>query len=71
MKRPIHVRFFVNLLIVLSLLSPTALYAFADGKKHFKDGMNHEVPEEWDRLSKIFEISLSLKIRRTRNLGFI
>jgi general secretion pathway protein D len=47
------------LLILLSLLSPTAVFAFADGKKHFKDGMNHEVAEEWDKAVEDFALAVS------------
>ena len=59
MKRSIHVRFFGTLLLVLSMLSPTAVFAFADGKKHFSTGMKHEVAEEWDKAVEEFALAVS------------
>ncbi len=59
MKRSIHVRFFISLLLLLAMLSPTAAYAFGDGKKHFKQGMKHESAEEWDKAVEEFALAVS------------
>jgi general secretion pathway protein D len=59
MTRSIHVRFFVSLLLLLSLMSPVAAVALADGKKHFKQGMRHEVAEEWDKAVEEFALAVS------------
>ncbi|MBK8464551.1 MAG: hypothetical protein IPL32_01855 [Chloracidobacterium sp.] len=60
MKRSIHVRVFISLLLLLSLMSPVAtLAAFGDGKKHFKQGMKHEYAEEWDKAVEEFALAVS------------
>ncbi len=59
MKRSIHVRFFVSLLLLLAMLSPTAAFAFGDGKKHFNQGMKHEAAEEWDKAVEEFALAVS------------
>ena len=59
MKRSIHVRFFVTLFLLFAMLSPTAVFAFGDGKKHFQKGMKHEVAEEWDRAVEEFALAVS------------
>lgn len=59
MKRSIHVRYFISLLVLLSLMSPVSAYAFVDGKKHFKQGMKHEVAEEWDKAVEEFALAVS------------
>src|SRR5258705_1985021 len=59
MKRSITVRFFVTLLLLLSMLSPVAAAAFVDGKKHFKEGMKHEDSQEWDKAVEEFALAVS------------
>ncbi len=59
MKRSMHARFLVTLLLVLSMLSPAAAYAGGDGKKHFKAGMKYESAEEWDKAVEEFALALS------------
>jgi general secretion pathway protein D len=59
MKRSIRVHFIASLVLVLSMLSPTAIFAFNDGKKHFNQGMKHEVAEEWDRAVEEFALAVS------------
>jgi general secretion pathway protein D len=59
MKKPILARVLVTLLLALSMLSPTAVLAFADGKGHFKEGMRHEVAEEWDKAVEEFALAVS------------
>lgn len=59
MKRSIHVRFFISLLLLLSLMSPVAAVALVDGKKYFKQGMKHEVSEEWDLAVEQFALAVA------------
>jgi general secretion pathway protein D len=40
-------------------MSPVAAVALADGKKHFKQGMKHEVAEEWDKAVEEFVLAVS------------
>lgn len=53
MNRPAFARLFALLLLVC-LLSPTAVLAFGDGKKFFKEGMKHEIAKEWDKAAEAF-----------------
>ncbi|MGD9628451.1 MAG: secretin N-terminal domain-containing protein [Pyrinomonadaceae bacterium] len=53
MNRPAFARLF-TLLVLVCLLSPTAALAIGDGKKFFKQGMKHEVAEEWDKAAEAF-----------------
>ncbi|MDI1241584.1 MAG: secretin N-terminal domain-containing protein [bacterium] len=53
MNRPAYLRV-LSLLLLLCLLSPTAALAFGDGKKFFKEGMKHEIAEEWDKAAELF-----------------
>jgi general secretion pathway protein D len=58
MKKSAHVRFSLSLFLVLSFLAPTAALAYGDGKKHFKQGVKHEVAEEWDQAVEQFLIAV-------------
>jgi general secretion pathway protein D len=53
MNKPAFARLFALLLLVC-LLSPTAVLAFGDGKKFFKEGMKHEIAKEWDKAAEAF-----------------
>ncbi|HEX6126749.1 MAG TPA: secretin N-terminal domain-containing protein [Pyrinomonadaceae bacterium] len=59
MKNSAYARFSLSLLLVLSLMSPMATLAFGDGKKHFKQGMRHEVAEEWDKAVEEFAAAVN------------
>jgi len=59
MNRSIHVRFAMSLVLVFSMLSPMAIVVFADGKSHFKQGMKHEVAEEWDKAVEEFILAVN------------
>jgi len=59
MKRSIHFRTLLSLVLVLSMLSPVAAFALGDGKKHFKQGMKHESAEEWDKATEEFALAVS------------
>src|SRR5437763_13306746 len=65
MKKPILARFLVTLFLALSMLSPTAILAFADGKGHFKEGLRHEVAEEWDQAVEDFALAVSENPKNT------
>lgn len=54
-----YFRVLLSLVLVFSMLSPVAALALGDGKKHFKQGMQHESAEEWDKASEQFAIAVS------------
>ncbi len=58
MKNSVYARFSLTLVLVLSLMSPMATLAYGDGKKNFKQGMKHEVAEEWDLAVEKFAIAV-------------
>ncbi|MEO6655664.1 MAG: secretin N-terminal domain-containing protein [Pyrinomonadaceae bacterium] len=59
MKKSIHVRFFISLFLLMSMLSPVAVFAFTDGKKHFNEGMKHEDTEQWDKAVEEFALAVA------------
>ncbi len=59
MKRSTHLTFFVTLLLVFTMLMPTAAFGFVDDKKHFKEGMKFEAAEEWDRAVEEFALAVA------------
>jgi general secretion pathway protein D len=59
MKKSVYARFTLGLLLVVSLMSPTAVMALGDGKKHFKQGMKHEVAGEWDKAVEEFAVAVT------------
>lgn len=59
MKNSIYIRFSLSFLLTLALLSPTAVLAMGDGKKHFNQGMKHEVAEEWDKAVEEFALAVA------------
>ena len=59
MKRSNHVTFFVSLLLLLSMLSPVSAFAFADGKKHFNEGIKHEDAQVWDKAVEEFALAVA------------
>src|SRR5829696_622824 len=58
MKKSVYARFSLSLLLLSSLMAPTATLAMGDGRKHFKIGMEHEVAEEWDKAVEEFAIAV-------------
>ena len=52
-------RFSLSLLFIISLMSPVAVLAVGDGKKHFNKGMKHEVAGEWDKAVEEFAIAVT------------
>ncbi len=59
MKKSAKFHFIITFVMLLSLFSPTAVLAFGDGKKHFKDGLKHEIAEEWDMAVEEFALAIS------------
>src|SRR5688572_26864460 len=59
MKRSTYARFFTSLLLFISMLAPGAALTLADGKKHFKQGMKHEIAEAWDKAVEEFALAVS------------
>ncbi|MEO7673043.1 MAG: hypothetical protein ABIU09_03075, partial [Pyrinomonadaceae bacterium] len=59
MKRSMYVRFSFTFLLVFSMLAPTAVLAFSDGKKHFKTGMKAEAAEQWDQAAESFALAVT------------
>ncbi|HEV8592346.1 MAG TPA: secretin N-terminal domain-containing protein, partial [Pyrinomonadaceae bacterium] len=59
MKRSLYVRFSLSLLLVFAMLSPTAILAMGDGKKHFRNGMRHESAEKWDEAVEAFALAVN------------
>ncbi len=59
MKNSIYFRFSLSFVLLLALLSPTAVVAMGDGKKHFNKGMKHEVAEEWDKAVEEFALAVA------------
>ena len=41
------------------MLSPMAVFAGGNGKKHFNEGMKHESAEEWDKAAEEFALAVT------------
>lgn len=59
MKNSVYARFSLSFLLILSLMSPVAILAMGDGKKHFNLGMKHETAERWDQAVEEFAIAVT------------
>ena len=59
MKKSIYFRFSLSFMLMLALLSPTAILAAGDGKKHFNLGMKYETSEEWDKAVEEFALAIT------------
>lgn len=59
MKNSVYARYSLSLLLILSLMSPVAILAMGDGKKHFNQGMKHEIAEQWDQAVEEFAIAVT------------
>lgn len=46
-------------MLVVSMLSPVTALAVGDGKKYFKEGMKHEVAEQWDQAVEAFALAVA------------
>jgi general secretion pathway protein D len=59
MKIPAYFRYSMSFVLLLCLLSPTAILAFGDGKKHFSLGMKAEDAEQWDKAVEEFALAVA------------
>lgn len=59
MKKSAYVRFSIALLLLVALLSPTAVLASdRKAKKHFQAGMKAEAAEQWDKAAEEFALAI-------------
>lgn len=59
MKRTFNLRFCVSFFVVFAMLSPIAVFAIGDGKKHFREGMKQETAEAWDKAVEEFALAVT------------
>ncbi len=61
MKKSASIRFSISLLLLISLFMPVATLAVTldDGKKFFKEGIQAEVAEEWDKAVEQFAMAVT------------
>ncbi len=59
MKKSVYFRFTLSFMLLLTLLSPTAVLAMGDGKKYFNQGIKYETSEEWDKAVESFALAVS------------
>jgi len=52
-------RFSLTFLLIFAMLSPAAVLAAGDGKKHFRKGMDQEAAEAWDQAAEEFALAVS------------
>jgi tetratricopeptide (TPR) repeat protein len=58
MNKSAYIRFSITLLLLFSLLSPTAVLA-GDGKKHYKEGKKAEDAEQWDKAAEEYALAVT------------
>jgi general secretion pathway protein D len=59
MKIRFVLRSLLSLFIIAAMMSPATALAMGDGKKYFKQGMKHEVAEEWDQAAEAFALAVN------------
>ncbi|HEX8367093.1 MAG TPA: secretin N-terminal domain-containing protein [Pyrinomonadaceae bacterium] len=59
MKIPAYFRYSLSFVLLLCLLSPTAILAMGDGKKHFGLGLKAEDAEQWDKAVEEFALAVA------------
>src|SRR5215210_414132 len=60
MKTSIHVRSFAALLVTICLLmTPISALAKKKGEKNFKQGLQHEQAQQWDRAAQEFSLAVA------------
>ncbi len=59
MKNSAYTRFSITLLLVFSMLSPMAVLAGGDGKKHYKEGIKAEDAEQWDKAVEEYALAVT------------
>ena len=59
MKLENRIRIFLGMFLIIAMLSPTAVLAFGEGKKQFKEGLKHSAAEEWDKAAEAFALAVA------------
>jgi general secretion pathway protein D len=59
MMRFSYVRSAVSTLVLICLLTPFTVFAMADGKKHFNEGLKYETSEQWDKAVEEFALAIT------------
>lgn len=59
MKIENRIRIFLGMFLIVAMLSPTAVLAFGEGKKQFKEGLKHSAAEEWDKAAEAFALAVA------------
>ena len=59
MRKSASIRFVLCFVFIASLLSPTAILAFGDGKKFFKEGQKAATTEDWDVAVEKFALAIA------------
>lgn len=59
MKKTAYVHFSITLLLVFSMLSPMAVLAAGDGKKHYQAGKRAEDAEQWDKAAEEYALAVT------------
>jgi len=59
MKTTMKSRFCLTFLLIFAMLSPTAVLAMGDGKKHFHRGLDEEAAEAWDLAAEEFALAVN------------
>jgi len=59
MKTTMKSRFCLTFLLIFAMLSPTAVLAIGDGKKHFHKGLDEEAAEAWDLAAEEFALAVN------------
>jgi len=59
MKTISKLRYSVSIFVLLAMLSPVAVLAIGEGKRHFLEGMKHESAEAWDKAAEEFAMAVN------------
>ncbi len=59
MNKIVQTRISIVFLLIFSMLSPMAVLASGDGKKHFSQGINYETSEQWDNAVEEFAMAIA------------
>lgn len=59
MKTISNLRISISFILIFAMLSPAAVLAMGDGKKHFKEGVKHEAAEAWDKAAEEFALAVA------------
>src|SRR5437762_77277 len=59
MNTKFNLRFCVSFVLIFAMLSPVAVLAIGEGKKHFREGMKQEAAEAWDKAAEQFALAVT------------